>query len=72
MPVKATDPVDPQNAEADHAAAYDAWFRSEVEAAIREAEDPNCVWVSQEEVSERLARFRREGGQSSEATDPSQ
>ena len=40
--------------------AHDAWFRAEVETAIREADDPNCIWVSQEEVSRRLARIRTE------------
>ena len=41
-------------------ASYDDWFRSEVEAGIREADDPNTVWVTQEEVSQRLASFRAE------------
>jgi hypothetical protein len=42
----------------DAAAAHDAWFRSEVEAGLREAEDPNCEWVSQEEVERRSAERR--------------
>jgi len=46
------------------AAAYDTWFRSEVEQALREADDPNTVWVSNEEVerksAERRAKWRSE------------
>jgi len=36
--------------ESDYAAVYDAWFHAEVEAGIREADDPNTVWVTNEEV----------------------
>jgi hypothetical protein len=61
MPTKAANPTtaethDPTELEApdtaatDAALAYDAWFRSEVEAGLREADDPNTVWVSNEEV----------------------
>lgn len=32
------------------AAAYDAWFRAEVEAGIKEADDPNTEWISNEEA----------------------
>src|SRR6476620_8959142 len=32
------------------AAGYDAWFRSEVAQALREADDPNTEWVSNEQV----------------------
>lgn len=31
-------------------AEYDAWFRAEVEAALREADDPNAEWVPNEQV----------------------
>lgn len=31
---------------AHEAAEHDAWFRAEVEAAIKEADDPNTKWVS--------------------------
>ena len=44
--------------EADYAAAYDAWFRSEVEAGLREADDPNAVWVSNEEVERETEQQR--------------
>lgn len=47
---------------AHEAAAHDVWFRAEVEQAIREADDPNTVWVSNEEVeresAEQRARWR--------------
>jgi DNA-damage-inducible protein J len=41
-------------------ATYNDWFVSEVEAAVREADDPNCVWVSNEEVKRRMALRRAE------------
>ncbi|HUB43678.1 MAG TPA: hypothetical protein VMB73_01715 [Acetobacteraceae bacterium] len=31
-------------------AEYDAWFRAEVEAGLREARDPNTEWVTQEQM----------------------
>jgi predicted transcriptional regulator len=31
-------------------AEYDAWFRAEVESALREADDPNAEWVPNEQV----------------------
>ena len=31
-------------------AEYDAWFRAEVEDALREARDPNTEWVPHEQV----------------------
>ena len=42
------------------AAAYDAWFREEVQMALDEADDPNTVWVSHEEVKEDMRRQRIE------------
>ncbi|HWB33020.1 MAG TPA: type II toxin-antitoxin system RelB/DinJ family antitoxin [Acidobacteriaceae bacterium] len=41
-------------------ASYDDWFRAEIEEALREADDPNTVWVPHEEVSRRFAKFRAE------------
>lgn len=38
------------------AAAYDRWFREEVEAGVREANDPDTQWVTQEEVERQSAR----------------
>jgi hypothetical protein len=40
---------------AHEAAAHDAWFRAEVRQAIREADDPNAVWISQEDVERESA-----------------
>lgn len=37
---------------------YDAWFRAEVEEAIKEADDPNTVWVGNEQVKKDWARQR--------------
>lgn len=43
-----------------HAAVeYDKWFRSEVEQALREADDPNTAWVSNEEVERRSEAMRK-------------
>lgn len=42
---------------------HDAWFRAEVEEGIREADDPNTVWIPHEEVmadlEKRIAELRR-------------
>ncbi|HEY5329056.1 MAG TPA: hypothetical protein VIJ79_04160 [Acidobacteriaceae bacterium] len=42
--------TDSEQREAD----YDAWFRQQVEERIREADDPNTVWVSHEQVMQDL------------------
>lgn len=39
---------------AHEAAAYDAWFRAEVEAGIKEADDPNTQWVSHDDAMARM------------------
>ncbi|HXE06926.1 MAG TPA: hypothetical protein VN612_03440 [Acidobacteriaceae bacterium] len=57
MPAK-TNPAPTDAAANDAALAYDAWFRSEVEEALREADDPNTVWIPQEEVERRSAERR--------------
>jgi len=44
----------------DAAAAYDAWFRAEVAEGLREADDPNTVWVSNEEVMRESAEQCKE------------
>ena len=31
-------------------AEYDAWFRAEVEEALRESDDPNAEWVPNEQA----------------------
>ena len=40
------------------ALVYDKWFRDQVEEGIREADDPDAVWVSQEEVNALSAKYR--------------
>ncbi|MBT1073459.1 hypothetical protein [Pelotalea chapellei] len=40
------------------AAEHDKWFRDQVEEGIRQADDPNAVWVSNEEVEARGAQRR--------------
>lgn len=40
------------------AADHDAWFRAEVEEAIREADDPNTAWIPHEVVKQDMARQR--------------
>lgn len=50
-------------AEIDRLERHDAWFRAEVEQALREADAPDAEWVSHEEVrresEERRARWLR-------------
>lgn len=45
---------------AHEAAAYDAWFRAEVEQALKEADDPNAEWISNEEVEREAAEREAE------------
>jgi len=40
------------------AADHDKWFREQVEEGIRQANDPNTVWVSHEEVVQDIHRQR--------------
>jgi hypothetical protein len=58
MPAKSTIPIDTEIAKADAAVAHDAWFSSEVEAGLREADDPSTVWVTNTEVERRSAQRR--------------
>ena len=46
MAYEAVAPVPNQQQESDH----DAWFREQVEIGLQEADDPNTVWFTQEEV----------------------
>ncbi|PSJ62521.1 hypothetical protein [Kumtagia ephedrae] len=39
---------------------YDAWFDAEIDAALKEADDPNTEWVPHEVVKEDMARQRAE------------
>jgi hypothetical protein len=36
----------------------DAWFREQAEIGLREADDPNTVWVSHEQVLSDLDELR--------------
>jgi predicted transcriptional regulator len=47
--------VEKQKAEREH----DAWFRAEVEEGLREANDPNTVWVSHEQVKANMEAQRQ-------------
>lgn len=40
------------------AAEHDAWFRAEVEKGLREADDPNAEWISNEDVERMMAEHR--------------
>jgi len=40
------------------AASHDAWFRAQVEEALREADDPHTAWMSHEEVTADMATQR--------------
>lgn len=43
---------------AHEAAAHDAWFKGEVEQALKEAEDPATQWISHDKVMTKLAQRR--------------
>jgi predicted transcriptional regulator len=38
---------------------YDAWFLAEMEEGVREADDPNTVWITQEEMEANTERLRQ-------------
>lgn len=40
------------------AAAYDKWFRAEIDQAIKEADDPAAVWISNDSVKAESAKRR--------------
>jgi len=44
---------------AHQAAAYDAWFRAQVAEGLKEADDPNTVMVSHEQVKKDMAVQRK-------------
>ena len=43
---------------AHEAAAYDMWFRAQVDAGITEADDPATQWIPHEEVMDKWAKRR--------------
>ena len=45
---------------AHQAAAYDKWFRAEVEQGLKEADDPNTKWISNEDAKKSWAKQRAE------------
>lgn len=45
---------------AHQAAAYDKWFRAEVEQGLKEADDPNTQWISNEDAKKSWAKQRAE------------
>lgn len=47
------DPIPPDTAPETE---YDKWFRARVEAAIIEADDPNCVWIPHEVAMEQMRK----------------
>jgi hypothetical protein len=47
---------------AHEAAAHDRWFREQVEIALKEADDPNTAWVSNEDAKKAWAKKRAELG----------
>ncbi|WP_035052810.1 hypothetical protein [Andreprevotia chitinilytica] len=44
--------------QAHEAAAHDKWFRAQVEQGIREADDPNAEWISNEDANASWAAKR--------------
>lgn len=42
------------------AATYERWFLERVEEAIRQADDPNAVWIPHEVIKEEMAHERAE------------
>ena len=56
MPVDA-DAADRAGTEKERA-DYEKWFRSEVERAVKEADDPAAEWVTNEDVKKLSAEHR--------------
>jgi hypothetical protein len=46
----APSPSESEFATAEEAEAHDRWFRKEVDAALREADDPATQWVPHDQV----------------------
>lgn len=45
---------------AHEAATHNRWFRAQVEIALKEADDPNTVWTSNEDAKKEWAKKRAE------------
>lgn len=46
----ALSPIASEFATAEEAEAHDRWFRQQVEAALREADDPATQWIPHDQV----------------------
>lgn len=61
VPAKNTRPdISERMKRAHEAAEHDKWFREQVEEGIRQANDPNTVWIPHEEVVKNMHRQREE------------
>jgi len=52
-------PKDPEKL-AEQESDYDQWFREEVEAALREADDPTTEWIPHDVAMQELHDLRTE------------
>jgi len=52
--LKPTDPILQDKAK------YDAWFKKQVELGLHEADDPNTLMITHEEVMRNLTELRKE------------
>jgi hypothetical protein len=52
MPHSQTTSISQQPMKELDSAAYESWFKAEVEAGLREADDPAIRWYSQEEIEQ--------------------
>jgi hypothetical protein len=60
-PAKATRPdISERMKRAHEAAEHNKWFREQVEEGLRQANDPNTVWISNDEVKAMSAKRREE------------
>ncbi|RKP43740.1 stability determinant [Trinickia fusca] len=53
-------PIESEFATVEEAEAYDRWLRAEMEAALREADAPNVVFVPHDEVMADMEALIRE------------
>lgn len=60
-PAKKTRPdISERMKRAHEAAEHDKWFREQVQEGLRQADDPNTVWIPHEEVVKAMHRQREE------------
>lgn len=53
-------PIPEHDENAPEPEGYDAWFRREVEIGLAEANDPNTVWYTMEELDRHMEELRAE------------